>query len=75
MALSVRLIGRLKAAFPDVVKGVKDSGIDWTATENLLRAHDDLLILIGNERHLASGVRLGAQGAFWDLPIFVLRSC
>ena len=67
VALSVSLISRLKAAFPYVVKGVKDSGSDWAYTENLLRAHDDLLILIGNERHLASGVRLGAQGAISGL--------
>jgi 4-hydroxy-tetrahydrodipicolinate synthase len=67
VALSVSLISRLKAAFPNVVKGVKDSGSDWAYTENLLRTHDDLLILIGNERHLATGVRLGAQGAISGL--------
>jgi len=67
VALSVGLISRLKAAFPNLVKGVKDSGSDWAYTENLLRAHNDLLILIGNERHLASGVRLGAQGAILGL--------
>jgi 4-hydroxy-tetrahydrodipicolinate synthase len=50
-----------------VVKGVKDSGTDWTYTEKLLRTHDDLLILIGNERHLAAGVGLGAQGAISGL--------
>jgi 4-hydroxy-tetrahydrodipicolinate synthase len=67
VALSVSLISRLKAAFPNMVKGVKDSGSDWAYTESLLRAHNDLLILIGNERHLASGVRLGAQGAISGL--------
>jgi 4-hydroxy-tetrahydrodipicolinate synthase len=65
--LPVGLIGRLKSAFPDVVKGVKDSGTDWTYTEKLLRTHDDLLILIGNERHLAAGVRLGTAGAISGL--------
>ena len=48
-------------------EGVKDSGSDWVYTENLLKTHDDLLILIGNERHLARGVRLGAQGAISGL--------
>ena len=67
VALSVSLISRLKAAFPNVVKGVKDSGSDWAYTENLLKTHDDLLILIGNERHLAGGVRVGAQGAISGL--------
>ena len=65
--LSVPLVSRLKAAFPDVVEGVKDSGSDWVYTKDLLNTHDDLLILIGNERHLAPGVRLGAQGAISGL--------
>ena len=65
--LSVDLVSRLKATFPDVVDGVKDSGSDWIYTEDFLRVRDDLLILIGNERHLADGVRLGAQGAISGL--------
>ena len=65
--LSVKLIGRLIAAFPQVVAGVKDSGGDWTYTERLLREHSDLTILIGDERHLAAGVRLGAKGAISGL--------
>jgi 4-hydroxy-tetrahydrodipicolinate synthase len=65
--LSIRLIGRLKKAFPEIVKGVKDSGTDWSYTERLLEAHGELLILIGNERHLAAGIRLGAQGAISGL--------
>jgi 4-hydroxy-tetrahydrodipicolinate synthase len=65
--LSVSLIRRLKAAFPGVVTGVKDSGVDWTYTENLLKTDDDLLILIGNEKHLSAGIRLGAHGAISGL--------
>jgi 4-hydroxy-tetrahydrodipicolinate synthase len=65
--LSVRLIGRLRKAFPEIVKGMKDSGNDWSYTEELLRTHGDLLILIGNERHLAAGVRTGAKGAISGL--------
>ena len=65
--LSIGLIGRLKAAFPQVVVGVKDSGGEWTYTERLLREHGDLTILIGDERHLAAGVRLGAKGAISGL--------
>ena len=67
VALSASLIRRLKTAFPNVVEGVKDSGSEWTYTETLFGIHDDLLILIGNERHLASGIRLGAQGAISGL--------
>lgn len=66
-ALSVDLIGRLKSAFPKLVAGVKDSGGDWAYTEQLLQTHADLILLIGDERHLAAGVRLGAQGAISGL--------
>jgi 4-hydroxy-tetrahydrodipicolinate synthase len=65
--LSVDLIRRLRTAFPKIVIGVKDSGGDWSFTESLLRAHADLSILIGDERHLAAGVRLGAGGAISGL--------
>jgi len=61
--LSISLVGRLRAAFPDTVVGVKDSSGDWPYTETLLKTHGDLIILIGDERHLARGVRLGGQGA------------
>jgi 4-hydroxy-tetrahydrodipicolinate synthase len=67
VALSVALIGRLRSAFPEVIIGVKDSSGDWTYTKQLLAAHADLAILIGDERHLAHGVRLGGQGAISGL--------
>jgi 4-hydroxy-tetrahydrodipicolinate synthase len=67
VTLSVALIGRLRAAFPNVISGVKDSSGDWPYTQALLKAHSDLTILIGDERHLAHGVRLGAQGAISGL--------
>ena len=65
--LSIELIERLQAAYPEVVVGVKDSGGDWAYTEKLLGTHGDLILLIGDERHLAAGVRLGAQGAISGL--------
>jgi 4-hydroxy-tetrahydrodipicolinate synthase len=61
--LSVELVGRLKNAFPGIVSGVKDSSGDWTYTQQLLAAHGDLSVLIGDERYLAEGVRRGGQGA------------
>jgi 4-hydroxy-tetrahydrodipicolinate synthase len=67
VTLSVSLIGRLRAAFPDLIIGVKDSSGNWAYTQELLAAHSDLIILIGDERHLAHGVRLGAQGAISGL--------
>ena len=75
--LSVRLISRLRESFPRTIQGVKDSGSDWSYTEALLKSHSDLAILIGNERHLAAGVRLGASGAISGLanllPEILLR--
>ena len=65
--LSVNLISRLRAAFQGVVIGIKDSGGEWSFTESLLDAHADLSILIGDERHLAAAVRLGAKGAISGL--------
>lgn len=61
--LSVDLISRLRTAFGDIIIGVKDSSGNWAYTEKLLAAHKDIAILIGDERDLAAGVRLGGQGA------------
>lgn len=69
--LTVSLIGRLRTAFPTVVTGVKDSSGDWPFTEALLKAHGDLIVLIGDERHLAKGVRLGGQGAISGMANFL----
>jgi len=69
--LSVPLIGRLRAAFPLVITGVKDSSGNWAYTQDLLAAHADITILVGDERHLAAGVKLGAQGAISGLANLV----
>ncbi|MDJ1157496.1 dihydrodipicolinate synthase family protein [Chelatococcus sp. SYSU_G07232] len=65
--LSLELVGRLRTAFPEVIAGVKDSSGDWPYTERLLAGHGDLAVMIGDERHLAEGVRRGAQGAISGL--------
>jgi 4-hydroxy-tetrahydrodipicolinate synthase len=65
--LPIRLIGRLRERFPKTIRGVKDSGSDWSYTEALLSSDSNLAILIGNECHLAAGVRLGASGAILGL--------
>jgi len=61
--LPIALISRLRAAFGAAILGVKDSSGNWDYTQKLLSAHKDCAILIGDERHLAHGVRLGGQGA------------
>ncbi|MDK9698255.1 MAG: dihydrodipicolinate synthase family protein [Siculibacillus sp.] len=61
--LSLALVRRLADAFPGVVRGVKDSGCDWPATEKLLAARGGLEILVGDERDLGRAVRNGGAGA------------
>ncbi len=63
MPLSIELIGRMKQAFPGIIVGVKDSGATWSYTEQLLKAHGDLMILVGDERSLAKAVQRGGSGA------------
>ncbi|MCQ4161558.1 dihydrodipicolinate synthase family protein [Roseomonas sp. GC11] len=65
--MPLSLITRLRRAFPELIIGVKDSSGDWAYTEALLAEHRDLAILIGDERHLAEGVRRGGQGAISGL--------
>lgn len=65
--LSLDLIGRLKIAFPKVIRGVKDSSGDRAHSEALVAKHGDLAILIGDERDLAHIVRKGGQGAICGL--------
>lgn len=67
VTLTLDVIGRLRAAFPKMIIGVKDSSGDWDYARRLLEAHKDLAILIGDERLLAKAVRLGAQGAISGL--------
>jgi 4-hydroxy-tetrahydrodipicolinate synthase len=69
--LSLDLIDRLRRAFPDVIEGVKDSSGDIAYSRALLDSHGDLVILIGDERYLAEGVQLGAQGAISGLANLV----
>jgi 4-hydroxy-tetrahydrodipicolinate synthase len=63
VAITLDLIDRLRAAFPSVIGGVKDSAGDWHHTEQLLARHGDIAILVGDERHLARAVRQGGQGS------------
>jgi len=67
VGLSPALIGRLRAAFPGLVAGVKDSSCDWNNTAALLAAHRDLMVLVGDERDLARAVREGGSGTICGL--------
>ncbi len=61
VGLPIDLVRRVKAAFPKLVIGVKDSSGSFENTRQLLEL-PDLKILIGDERLLAAGVKLGAAG-------------
>lgn len=63
ISLSSALIGRLKKDFPGVIVGVKDSSATWSNTEELLKHHSDLMILVGDERDLGRAVRGGGSGS------------
>ncbi len=67
VGLSIDLVDRLKKAFPEQVKGVKDSSGDWDNAQALLKHHGELHILIGDERLLARAMNLGASGAITGL--------
>ena len=60
--LSVDLIARLAAAFPEIIAGVKDSAGDWTNTQALLARVPQLAILVGHEPHLPRLLRAGGAG-------------
>lgn len=70
VTVGATLVTRLRAAFPGVIAGVKDSSGDWDQTAALLREHRDLAILVGHEGHLARAVRHGASGAISGVANF-----
>ena len=66
VSLTVGLISRMKAAYPELVMGVKDSGGDWAFTESLLANHEDLAIRRGRVESRGGGCQ-GAKGAISGL--------
>jgi 4-hydroxy-tetrahydrodipicolinate synthase len=67
VGLSMAAIEQLRRAFPNQIKGVKDSSGDWQNAKALLARHGDLHVLIGDERLLARAMREGASGAISGL--------
>lgn len=62
--LSLALVERLVAAYPDTVVGLKDSSGDWDNTKALLEAGlDDFRIFPGSETFLLAAMRLGGAGS------------
>ncbi|MFO1396539.1 MAG: dihydrodipicolinate synthase family protein [Burkholderiales bacterium] len=75
--LSVDLVARLAAAFPDVIAGVKDSAGVWAHTAALCARLPQLAIVIGHEPHLPQLMRAGGAGTICGvanvLPALVAR--
>src|SRR5712692_11627559 len=62
LGLSFDLVGRLIAAYPATVVGLKDSSGDWNNTAALLERFPDFAIFPGSEVFLLDGLRHGGAG-------------
>lgn len=63
VSLSPGLANRLRASLGPAVRGLKDSSASWATSRAFLEECPELEILIGDERDLAKGRRLGLAGA------------
>ncbi len=70
VTISPALAAKLFSQFPSHIYGVKDSSGNWSSAKEFLALKDDLAILIGDERFLANGAKLGAQGCISGLANF-----
>jgi 4-hydroxy-tetrahydrodipicolinate synthase len=60
--ISLAVIQRLRAAYPDIVAGIKDSSGDWNNTKAMLDALPHFRIFVGSERLLLRNLREGGAG-------------
>ena len=70
VAIGEDVVAALVEQFPDRIRGVKDSSGDWASAERLLTRFPDLAILIGDERLLERGAKLGAAGSISGVANF-----
>jgi 4-hydroxy-tetrahydrodipicolinate synthase len=79
VAMPHAVIGRLAAAYPEIVVGIKDSSGDLDHTLGLIRAFPDLSVLVGAENHVAPAVGHGAAGTICGIanlaPQLIRRVC
>ena len=61
VGLSIALVSKLKAAYPDIITGIKDSSGVWENTEALLNIKD-LIVYPGAELPVIEAIKLGAPG-------------
>lgn len=60
--LSLDLIARLIAAYPETVVGIKDSGGDWSNTHDLIERFPGFEVFCGSEEFLLATLRRGGRG-------------
>jgi 4-hydroxy-tetrahydrodipicolinate synthase len=60
--ITLALIERLLAAYPDTVVGIKDSSGDWSNTEAMLKAFPGFGVFAGNETFLLRNMQGGGAG-------------
>jgi len=61
VGLSIDLVKRLRAAYPEIIVGIKDSSGDWDNTAQLLEI-DGLIVYPGAELPVIDAIRLGGPG-------------
>jgi len=61
VGLSIDLVKRLRAAYPEIIVGIKDSSGDWGNTAQLLEI-EGLIVYPGAELPVIDAVRLGGPG-------------
>jgi 4-hydroxy-tetrahydrodipicolinate synthase len=62
LGLSLDLVGRLIASYPDTVVGLKDSSGDWNNTAALIERFPGFSVFPGSEIFLLDGLRKGGVG-------------
>lgn len=63
VAIPLRVIERLLAAYPGVVVGIKDSSGDFENTRAMLRAFPGFEVFVGTEKFLLANLREGGAGS------------
>lgn len=62
VGLRFPIIEELRAQYPEIIAGVKDSSGEWDHFESLCTSFPDLQIFPGTERFLAPGLEVGGAG-------------
>ena len=60
--ISLKLIERLKTAYPATIAGIKDSSGDWANTKAMIEGFDDFAVYAGSETFLLATMQAGGAG-------------